>query len=193
MRDIKGMLTILTSTVLIGKSKRAIFNGSCVGDVQFCRVGNQNTLAEERNVCVEVVVRKVHQIISGGVLVEIGRTLSSAREGTISRREGSLPHVGELVENVGIFGLVCVVIHEDDNALLRKDQFGQSRPLVETHRNVWWLVKVIRQVGLLKNLTVVTWLNKIAVDNEERHDIVWVIANPVANCVELAEVSPSVQ
>lgn len=193
MQDTKGMSTILTSTVLVGKSKRAIFNGSCVGDVQFCRVGNQNILAKERNVCVEVVVRKVHQIISGGVLVKIGRTLSSAREGTISRREGCLPHVGELVENVGIFGLVCVVIHEDDDALLRKDQFGQSRPLIETHRNVRWLVKVVRQVRLLKNFTVVAWLNEIAVDNEERHDIIWVITNPVANRVELAEVSSSVQ
>lgn len=187
------MSTTLTCTVLVSKSQRAIFNGGCVGDVQFCRVGDQDILAEERNVCVEVVVCKVHQIISGGILVEIGRTLSSAREGTISGGEGSLPHVGELVENVRIFGLVCIVIHEDDDALLGKDQFGQSRPLVETHRNVWWLVKVIRQVGLLKNLTVVSWLNEIAVDNEERHDIIWVITNPIANCVEFVKVSSSIQ
>lgn len=101
--------------------------------------------------------------------------------------------MSKLVKNVGIFGLVCVVIHEDNDTLLRQNQFGQSWPLVETHGDVWWLVEVICQIGLLKNLTIVSGLNEIAVDNEDGHDIIWVITDPVANCVEFVEVRSSVQ
>lgn len=101
--------------------------------------------------------------------------------------------MGELVKNVGVFCLVRVVIHEDNDALLRQDHFGESRPLIEAHRDVRRFVEVVGQVRLLKDLTVVSWLNEVAVDNEEGYDIVWVVADPIADFVELLEVSTSVQ
>ena len=104
---------------MFSESKRTILDGSCVGNVQCRRVRNQDVLAEESDVCVEVVVGKVHQLGSGDFLVEIGRTLSNAGKARIGRREGSFPHVGKLIKDVGIFGLVCIVVHEDDDALLR--------------------------------------------------------------------------
>jgi hypothetical protein len=101
--------------------------------------------------------------------------------------------VGELVKDVGVFDLVCVVIHEDNDTLLRQDHLGESRPLVEAHRDVRRLVQVVGQVRLLENFTVVSRLNEIAVDNEECHDIIGMVANPIAHFVEFFEVSASVQ
>ena len=101
--------------------------------------------------------------------------------------------MGKLVKDVGIFDLICVVIHEDNDALLGQDHFRESRPLVEAHRNVWRLIQVIGQVRLLEDLTVVSWLNKIAVDNEKCHNIIGVVADPIAHFVELFEVGASVQ
>lgn len=61
------------------------------------------------------------------------------------------------------------------------------------HRNVWWHIKVVCQVGLQQDLAVVSGLDEIAVDNEDGHDIIWVITDPVANCVEFVEVRSSIQ
>ena len=101
--------------------------------------------------------------------------------------------MGELVEDIGVFDLVCVVIHEDNDALLGQNHFRESRPLVEAHRNVRRLVQVVGQIRLLENLTVVSRLNEIAVDNEECHDIIGVVADPGGHLVEFADVSASVQ
>jgi len=101
--------------------------------------------------------------------------------------------MGEFVKDVGIFHLVGVVVHEDNYTLLRQDHFGESRPLVEAHRDIRRLIQVVGQVGLLEDLTVVTRLDEVAVDNEEGHDIVGVVADPIADFVELLEVSTSVQ
>jgi hypothetical protein len=101
--------------------------------------------------------------------------------------------VGKLVKDVRVFDLVCVVIHENNDTLLRQDHLGESRPLVEAHRDVRRLVQVVGQVRLLQNLTVVSRLNEVAVDNEECHNIIGMVANPIAHFVEFFEVSASVQ
>lgn len=150
-------------------------------------------MAKESNVCVEVVVGKVHQIISGGLLVKIRGTLSGAREGTVGGREGSFPHVSELIKEVGVLCLVCIVIHEGDNTLLRQNHLRKGRPLVQTHRNVWRLIEVVSQVGLLENVAVVSGLDEIAVDDQEGHDIVRMVANPGGDFVELAEISSGIE
>jgi hypothetical protein len=150
-------------------------------------------LTKESNVGVEIVVGKIHQVVSGDLLVKVGRALGDAGEGTIGRRERSLPHMGELVKDVGVFDLVCVVIHEDNDTLLRQDHFGESRPLVEAHRNVRRLIQVVGQIRLLENIAVVSWFNEVAVDNEECHDIVGMVADPSGHFVEFFEVSASIQ
>jgi hypothetical protein len=101
--------------------------------------------------------------------------------------------VGELVKDVGVFDLICVVIHEDNNTLLRQDHFRESRPLVEAHRDVRRFIQVVGQIRLLKNIAVVSGLNEVAVDNEECHDIVGVIADPSGHFVEFFEISASIQ
>jgi hypothetical protein len=101
--------------------------------------------------------------------------------------------MGELVKDVRVFDLVCVVIHEDNDTLLRQYHFGESGPLIEAHRNVRRLIQVIGQVRLLENIAVVSWLDEVAVDNEECHDVVGMVADPSGHFVEFFEVRASIQ
>lgn len=101
--------------------------------------------------------------------------------------------MSELIKYVGIFDLVCVVIHEDNDTLLRQDHFRESGPLVEAHRNIRRLVQVVGQIRLLEDIAVVSWLDEVAVDNQECHDIIGMVADPGGHFVEFFEVSASIQ
>lgn len=162
----------LTSAVVGSGPKHLNLILGCIGDVDRGGVGDEKRCAQKRDLSVKIVVCKVHELVSGNGLVEVRWALSGAREANVGGRKGSFPHVSELVQDVRYILLVGHVIHEDHYTLLGKNHLGESGPLVETHGDVGRLVEVRTKSRLLQGTSVVANVNKVAVDNEDRDDII---------------------
>lgn len=185
---------LLTNTSLGHGSKHAHIGSSGVRNVQLSCVGNEKAGTEQADVLIQIVVGKIHVVVPS--LSHIRKrwwSLYSAWEAAILRREWRLPHMAKLIQDIWHFGLICLVVHEDDHALSREDQLRESRPLILSHWHIWWCINIRAQSGVLYRSGVVSHSDVVTVDNQERHYVVWMRLDPLPNSLQLGLIGSSVQ
>lgn len=108
------------TSAIVGHFAQTPIPADGVGLVDQGRCGDEQTRAGDGDFGVQVVVGHVHSLLCV-LAAEIRRSLLRARETPVRGAEGGLPHLAELVQDVRHLGLIGVVVHEDDNALLGDD------------------------------------------------------------------------
>lgn len=109
------------------------------------------------------------------------------------RAERRLPHVGELIEDIRDLGLIGIVVHKDNDTLLGEDELGEGWPVVQTHGDIWWLVKIWTQSAVLEGCSVVTYFHVVGVYDQEGDYIVGIRFDPCRDGFELALIGAGVQ
>ena len=112
-------------------------------------------------------------------------TLLGARECTLGRGEGSLPHLGELVHQPWVGGLVGLVIHEEDHALVGDDHLGECGPVTQSHGALRGCVDIVHQAGCLDGGHEVAGVHVVVVAHQDSHHVEGVFLNPFSDGCEV--------
>ena len=112
----------LTST-LISAQPQTPKPTNTIRDIQRRKIRHQHTRAQQRDLRVQIMIQHVHPAFRL-IPADARRPLHRARKTLVGGIEGRFPELGELVEDVGDFGLVGVVVEEDDDAPAGQDHFG---------------------------------------------------------------------
>ena len=181
----------LTGTV-VGHPPQTSVPLYSVGLVQERRVGNQEVDAGQVDVQVEVVVGHVHAIVRV-LRAQPGRPLHGAGEVGVGGRKRRLPHLGELVHQPRIGGLVGLVVHKDDGALAGQDHAGQGGPIAQRHGDLGRRVHVVDQTGALDDRREVSGRHVVVITNQNGHYVVWMGAQPLGDGDEIVLQGPNIQ
>ena len=112
----------------------------------------------------KIVVRHVHPLLRLRA-IDPRRPLLRAWETAICGRKGGFPHLGELVEDVGDFGLVGVVVHEDDDALASQDHGAEGGPGGDVHGDLRGDVGELGEARGFEGGGVVAYADEVGVAN----------------------------
>ena len=115
-------MSVLTSTIFRRKPQTPIPTHP-IRLIQQRRSRHKYLVPKERQLDVEIMIRHIHPP-SRLLIAQPGRSLHSARKALISRIKGCFPELRELVEDIGHGGLISLIIHEDDGALIPEDEFA---------------------------------------------------------------------
>ena len=119
------------------------------------------------------MVRQIHSLLRVRPR-QIRWPLLRARETGVGGAKWRFPDLAELVQDVGHLGLIGVVVHENDCALLREDELGQRRPVADGHGDFGRDVGPFGQARGLEGLGIVADAYEVGVADEDGDDVVGV-------------------
>lgn len=99
-------------------------------------------------------------------------------EAGICRGKWSFPHLAELIKDIGDLGLIGIVVHEHDHALLCENHLRQGRPVIETHGYLPRHVQISRNAGLLDWSGEIAYPDKVGIADNDSNNIVKVVSDP---------------
>lgn len=89
--------------------------------------------------------------------------------------------------------MVRVIVHEDDHTLACKNHGCESRPVVDTHGNFGWKVRIWHQPGLLNEWNIALDRIVATISEQEGHDVVGVRIDPFTDGGEVCCDRPCVE
>lgn len=131
------------------------------------------------------MVGDVHEVLMRFLGVKSRRALDGAREVHILRREGCLPHVRELLHDVGHGVLVGVVVHEHNDAVVVEDHLSEGGPLVFVLGDEFRRVEVLGDSRVLDRGHEVFDEGEVGVADEHGDDFEGVLLQPADDLLEL--------
>lgn len=173
------MVDLLTSASGRHISKTAVQRlVGAVGVNHIGRVGDKKVDRAKVQLEIEIMVNHVHAVESV-LAVQTWGPLHCAREVAVGGGEGSLPHLRELVHDVGNLGLVCLVVHKEDGTLVFQDHLRESRPVIQGHGSLGGRVDDIFESRFFNGINEGAWWEKIRVTHHEGDYIVGILEHPL--------------
>lgn len=172
-----------TGTILIHFPQHTKPSPLSIRDVELRGIRHQqptsiNPNSSQINRGIQIVICQIHEILPGHCLIQIRGSLLRARETLIHGTERRLPDMRELIENVWDGGLVGVVVHEDDGALVAENHFGERGPLGAVLRDVGGFVDVFEDAGVGDRGDEFVDGDVVGVDDQDGDDVVGVVVEP---------------
>ena len=165
---------------LVGHESETTGSRHRVGLDQGGSIGNEQVKISQIDVQVQVMVGHVQT----GIHIrarQARRTLEDTREGRVRRRERCFPDVGEFLNKPRVGGLVCLVVHEDDNALAGEDDAGEGGPILAGHGDLGRGEDQVHEAGALDRVDEFPGGNVVRVADHDGHDVVGVGADPLGD------------